>query len=207
MNRKRILLLVFLLVFSFLDNTLSARIGTRDNAPAEDLASMLYADAVYFPVPESIRRPEVTVTYEDSWQSLRTFGGTRGHEGCDLMASYQQRGYYPVLSVSGGKVEKIGWLPQGGYRIGIRSANGTYFYYAHLSEYAQGMEEGTPVSAGQLIAYMGDTGYSEIEGTTGNFPVHLHFGIYRDNEKGEEVSFNPYPVLKKLEKKKLRYFY
>ncbi len=167
----------------------------------------LLADAVYFPVPEASNDTKATVSYENSWQSERTYGGTRGHEGCDLMASVQQRGYYPVVSVSDGVVEKIGWLPQGGYRIGIRSRHGVYYYYAHLAEYEDGMAEGVSVAAGQLIGYMGDTGYSEVEGTTGNFPVHLHFGMYLDLEGRGEVSFNPYYLLGLLEKNKLRYIY
>ncbi|MDE7311579.1 MAG: M23 family metallopeptidase [Eubacterium sp.] len=166
----------------------------------------IFSDAVYFPVPQAADE-KVTVTYENSWQSQRTYGGVRGHEGCDLMASVQQRGYYPVVSVSDGVVEKIGWLPQGGYRIGIRSSHQVYYYYAHLAEYEDGIEEGTEITAGQLIGYMGDTGYSEVEGTTGNFPVHLHFGIYLDLEGLGEVSFNPYYVLRLLEAHKLNYVY
>ena len=172
-----------------------------------DYVQSLLADAVYFPIPEASNDAQATVSYENSWQSERTYGGTRGHEGCDLMASVQQRGYYPVVSVSDGVVEKIGWLPQGGYRIGIRSRHGVYYYYAHLAEYEDGMEEGVSVAAGQLIGYMGDTGYSEVEGTTGNFPVHLHFGMYLDLEGRGEVSFNPYYLLGLLEKNKLRYTY
>ncbi len=166
----------------------------------------IFADAVYFPIPQAADE-EVCVAYENSWQSQRTYGGTRGHEGCDLMASVQQRGYYPVVSVSDGVVEKIGWLPQGGYRIGIRSSHQVYYYYAHLAEYEDGIEQGTQIAAGQLLGYMGDTGYSEVEGTTGNFPVHLHFGIYLDVEGRGETSFNPYYVLKWLEASKLKYEY
>lgn len=169
------------------------------------ITAQLLADAVYFPVPEALNDKKASVSYENSWQYARTYGGERRHEGCDIMADVQQRGYYPVVSCSDGTVEKMGWLPQGGYRIGIRSPHGVYYYYAHLAEYEDGMEEGAEITAGQLIGYMGDTGYSEIEGTTGNFPVHLHFGMYLDNAEGEEVSFNPYYVLKMLECKKLRY--
>lgn len=167
----------------------------------------LLSDAVYFPVPEALNDDQAAVTYTNSWQSARTYGGARGHEGCDLMAEIQRRGYYPVISTSDGVVEKIGWLPQGGYRIGIRSPHGVYFYYAHLAEYEEGITEGTKITAGQLIGYMGDTGYSEVEGTTGNFPVHLHFGMYLDNENGDEISYNPYYLLKILEKHRLRYVY
>ncbi len=48
----------------------------------------IFADAVYFPVPQAADE-EVCIAYENSWQSQRTYGGTRGHEGCDLMASVQ----------------------------------------------------------------------------------------------------------------------
>lgn len=60
---------------------------------------------------------------------------------------------------------------KGGWRIGIRSEQGGYFYYAHLSEYAPGMEEGKTVEAGEMLGYMGDSGYGE-EGTVGQFAVH-----------------------------------
>ena len=123
------------------------------------------------------------------------------------MASVQVRGYYPIVSVSDGIVEKMGWLPQGGYRIGIRSRQGVYYYYAHLAEYEEGITEGMDITAGQLLGYMGDTGYSEVEGTTGNFPVHLHFGMYLDVDGKGEVSFNPYYLLGMLEHKKLKYVY
>lgn len=165
----------------------------------------LLSDARYFPVPVSSNDEAATVSYENSWQYERTYGGTSGHEGCDIMADVQQRGYYPVISSSAGVVEKIGWLPKGGYRIGIRSPKGVYYYYAHLAEYEEGIVQGTQVKAGQLIGYMGDTGYSEIEGTTGNFPVHLHFGMYLNNAQGEEVSYNPYFLLRLLEKYRLTY--
>lgn len=172
-----------------------------------DIVEKLLADAVYFPVPEALNDDAASVSYENSWQSERTYGGVRGHEGCDLMAGIQQRGYYPVISSSDGVVEKIGWLPKGGYRIGIRSPCGIYYYYAHLAEYEEGITEGMEITAGQLLGYMGDTGYSEVKGTTGNFPVHLHFGIYLDNAQGEEISYNPYYLLKLLEKNKLKYVY
>lgn len=131
------------------------------------------------------------VSFADSWMQSRNFGGERGHEGCDIMASVNERGIYPIYSVSDGVVENVGWLRLGGYRIGIRSPSGAYFYYAHLAEYAKEFEVGETVLAGTHLGYMGDTGYSDIPGTTGNFPVHLHFGIYINDENGQELSVNP----------------
>ena len=71
-------------------------------------------DMVYFPVAESSFDPSgYQVTYADSYGSARNFGGDRAHEGCDLMASSNRRGHYPIVSISDGVVEKIGWLKLG----------------------------------------------------------------------------------------------
>lgn len=165
----------------------------------------IWDDLRYFPIPESVNTPKAEVSYVDSWMYERTYGGKRGHEGTDLMASENIRGYYPVVSITDGIVLHKGWLEQGGYRIGITAPGGAYFYYAHLDSYAD-LNIGDSVKAGDLLGFMGDTGYSKIEGTTGNFPVHLHLGIYL-TESGKEISVNPYPILQYLETKKLKCAY
>ena len=152
-------------------------------------------DLERFPVGTVASDGNAGVSFADSWMQSRNFGGERGHEGCDIMASVNERGIYPIYSVSDGVVENVGWLRLGGYRIGIRSPSGAYFYYAHLAEYAKEFEVGETVLAGTHLGYMGDTGYSDIPGTTGNFPVHLHFGIYINDENGQELSVNPYPMV------------
>ncbi len=173
----------------------------------ENLDSV-WQDIVYFPVPESAYDPlGYKVSYTDSFGSARNFGGDRVHEGCDIMASVDKRGHYPVVSISEGVIENIGWLKLGGYRIGIRSPHGVYFYYAHLNDYIRDFSVGDEVKAGEVIGFMGDSGYGEKEGTTGMFPVHLHLGIYLNDAAGKEESKNPYPFLQALETKKLRFYY
>lgn len=134
--------------------------------------------------------------FEDGYGEGRSYGGARKHEGIDIMSVSGRRGELEVQSVSDGVVEQLGWLELGGYRVGVRSASGLYFYYAHLDSYAPGLKKGDKVRAGALLGYMGDTGYGS-EGTRGQFPVHLHFGIYY-NAGEEEKSLNPYSVLQLL---------
>ncbi len=165
----------------------------------------VWEDLKYFPVPISTINEEARVSYYNSWMAPRSFGGQRGHEGTDLMAELNERGHYPVLSMTDGVVEKIGWLTKGGYRIGVRAPHGGYFYYAHLYDYAREFQIGEMVKAGELLGFMGDSGYSEIEGTVGNFDVHLHVGIYVDTPKGSEVSVNAFWPLTFLEEQKLAY--
>ena len=172
-----------------------------------ELYENIWKDLVYFPVPESTENEEAVVAYENSWMFERTYGGSYGHEGTDLMAGIQKAGYYPVVSISDGVVEKIGWLEKGGWRIGIRSLHDVYFYYAHLSSYAEDFKEGDVIKAGQILGYMGDTGYGVKEGTSGKFDVHLHLGIYIRTEEIRELAVNPYWFLKYLEQSKLRCSY
>lgn len=167
----------------------------------------VFCDLRYFPVPASSRAGTPDVTYADGWMERRTYGGERGHEGCDIMGDQRPRGFYPVVSISDGTVEKAGWLEKGGWRIGIRTPSGLYIYYAHLERYARDWQEGDKVSAGQLLGFMGDSGYSAVPGTTGNFDVHLHVGMYLRTDHFRELSVNPYWILRYLEKFRLKYDY
>jgi len=163
----------------------------------------IWNEVEYFPIPDSETDESLTVSFSNAWMSERTYGGKRGHEGTDIMANKNVSGIYPVLSMTDGVVTKKGWLEKGGYRIGIEASSGAYFYYAHLESYAA-VNIGDQVKAGEILGYMGDTGYGP-EGTTGQFPVHLHVGIYI--YPGEEMSVNPYWILRYLENRTLKYAY
>lgn len=161
----------------------------------------IWNDVKYFPVPEFTNQKNLTVSYVNTWMSERSYGGKRGHEGTDIMAGENKRGLYPVISMTDGVVTKKGWLEKGGYRIGVTTASGVYFYYAHLDSYAD-IQEGDSVQAGDILGFMGDSGYGK-EGTVGQFAVHLHLGIYI-YPNGKEVSINPYWVLRYIENRKVK---
>ncbi|MCL6625827.1 M23 family metallopeptidase [Alicyclobacillus shizuokensis] len=128
-------------------------------------------------------------TVEYSFGAGRSYGGRRMHEGVDIFAGYGT----PVLACSYGYVELMGWNRFGGWRVGIRDANNMYYYYAHLSSFAKGLKRGDLVQPGQVIGYVGSSGYGP-PGTSGKFPAHLHFGIYRDTGHGE-WAFSPSGLL------------
>lgn len=131
-----------------------------------------YGLIAYSPVAEGF-----SYSHYDDFGASRDYGYRRSHLGNDLM------GYVgtPVVAVEGGTVECIGWNRYGGWRLGIRSHDGKRsYYYAHLRKdtpYAVGIKEGAQVKPGQVIGYMGMTGYSEKENTNGMTTPHLHFGI------------------------------
>lgn len=172
----------------------------------QETMESVWGELVYFPVPDSSVNEEATTAFENTWMAERTYGGKRSHEGIDVMASIEEAGYYPVVSMTDGAIEQIGWLEKGGYRIGVRSLEGNYYYYAHLHSYAREWEKGDTIQAGEILGYMGDTGYGP-EGTTGQFPVHLHVGVYVPLGADQEMAINPYWMLCYLEDKKLKYAY
>lgn len=160
----------------------------------------IWEDVKYFPVAAE------KTYFENTWLAERNFGAQRVHEGTDIFGKENRSGYYPVISMTDGVVEKKGWLPLGGNRIGIRAAHGGYFYYAHLSSYAKEFQTGEQVNAGDILGYMGNTGYGP-EGTKGRFPVHLHLGIYIPVTDQKEISINPFYLLKIFQKNIRKYTY
>lgn len=165
----------------------------------------VFNDIEYFPIPASSTEYPIDISFSDGWENERYYDDKLHlHEGTDIMANHR-RGYVPVVSMTDGVVENVGWLELGGYRIGIRSESGGYFYYAHLYKYSEDFETGDKVKAGELIGFMGDTGYGKAEGTVGKFDVHLHLGIYIKTKNYEELSVNPYAVLLYFKEKRILY--
>lgn len=135
--------------------------------------------------------------------SSRSYGYKRKHLGNDLMGSLGA----PIAAVEGGVVEALGWNQYGGWRVGIRSFDGKrYYYYAHLRKdapFTPGLQEGDTVSAGDIIGYMGRTGYSTKENTNNIETVHLHFGIElifdeSQKESDHEIWIDAYPIVELL---------
>ena len=113
----------------------------------------------------------------DDFGASRSYGYRRRHLGHDLMGSVGT----PVIAVESGVVEAVGWNMYGGWRVGIRSLDGRrYYYYAHLRKdhpYAADLAVGQRVTAGDVIGYMGRTGYSTTENVNNIDTTHLHFGL------------------------------
>ena len=139
----------------------------------------------------------------DDFGVARSFGFRRKHLGNDLMGSLGT----PIVAVEGGVVEVMGWNRYGGWRVGIRSYDGKrYYYYAHLQKdtpFAKDLQEGDVVQAGDLIGFMGRTGYSDKENVNNIETVHLHFGIqliFDESQKEclSEIWINAYDIVRLL---------
>ena len=141
----------------------------------------------------------------DDFGVARSYGYRREHLGHDMMG---QTGT-PIVAVESGYVSAMGWNQYGGWRLGISSFDGRrYYYYAHLRQnfpYCKSLEVGSIVQAGDVIGYMGRTGYSAKENVNNIDTTHLHFGLQlifdeSQREGNHEIWVDVYELVKFLYK-------
>ncbi len=141
----------------------------------------------------------------DDFGVARGYGYKRRHLGHDMMAGTGT----PVCAVEGGIVEALGWNQYGGWRVGIRSFDGKrYYYYAHLRQnrpFHCDMKIGHTVTAGDVIGYVGRTGYSRTENKNNINVPHLHWGLQLifdecQRQGPKEIWVDIYPLTKLLQK-------
>ncbi len=159
-----------------------------------------YGLKAYFPLARGF-----DYSHYDDFGTGRSYGYERKHLGHDMMGLVGT----PIICVESGYVEALGWNQYGGWRIGIRSFDGKrYYYYAHLRQnypYAENLEEGSIVTAGDVIGYMGHTGYSTKENVNNIEVTHLHWGlelIFDESQKesDNEIWIDVYPLTRFLAK-------
>jgi murein DD-endopeptidase MepM/ murein hydrolase activator NlpD len=150
--------------------------------------------AMCFPV-------EGTVSYTDTFGASRG-GGTRTHEGQDLMGKKMQR---LVATVDGTiTVLKTGHATAGNY-LYVKDAEGWIHAYVHINNdtpgtddgkndpayiFAPGLKVGAKVKKGEFIAYLGDSGNAEDAG------AHLHYELRKPDGSYSGVAVNAYNSLK-----------
>ena len=91
------------------------------------------------------------------------FGDPRAHRGVDYAAPYGT----PVRSVADGVVVSKGWSTGYGNTVEIKHNERYSTLYAHLSDYAPKMVRGKNINMGEVIGFVGTTGWA-----TG---PHLHY--------------------------------
>ena len=154
-----------------------ANLAGGGSTPAPDPVSpdsATGANLARFPLPATCR-------FWDTWGAARS--GGRRHQGVDIFAASGT----PIYAVRNGTITKLQHTYKGslaGNAVWLTTADGTYYFYAHLKGFANGVGAGRTVKAGDVIGYVG---------MTGNAPVnHLHFEVH----PGGGSPVNPYPYVK-----------
>ncbi len=104
------------------------------------------------------------VTCAYGWRIHPIWGDRRFHSGVDLAASQGT----PIYAVAAGTVTTATYGDANGYYVALSHGNGYGSVYCHMTNYI--VSVGDSVSQGQVIGYVGSTGWS-----TG---PHLHFEIH-----------------------------
>jgi murein DD-endopeptidase MepM/ murein hydrolase activator NlpD len=157
-----------------IDRTTAARDDAQKELTGRQKAGV-FSDVrgFVFPVPPPVK-------FWDDWGQPRS--GGRTHEGNDLIAPWGT----PIVAVESGVIARIGENALGGSVLWLKGLSGTSYYYAHLAQYAPGMVPGTPVAAGTVVAFVGQTGNAIFS------VPHLHFEVHPDS--GPAV--DPYSLLR-----------
>ena len=160
-----------------LEDELSLNAERRFQLAVFSAGSEIVIRGFVFPVGEPY-------SFVDSWGFPRMIGTeyAHGHQGTDIMAPFGTALY----AAERGVVTRLGSDVLGGTKLWLKGQSGTYYYYAHLQAYAEGVAEGTLVEAGDVVGFVGDTGNAK-----GGAP-HLHFQVHPGG--GDPV--NPYGLLK-----------
>jgi len=106
----------------------------------------------------------------------------RPHRGVDYAAPTGT----PIQSIGDGTVYKKGYTKGAGYYIKIRHNSVYTTGYNHLSRYPRGIKVGQRVKQGDIIGYVGSTGYS-----TG---PHLDFRMWKNNHPIDPLKVKAPPV-------------
>jgi peptidoglycan LD-endopeptidase LytH len=117
----------------------------------------------------SLTLPVHGVTAAQLQPSFEQARGERRHEAIDILAPSGT----PVFAVESGRVAKLFVSDRGGLTIYQFDPLERYaYYYAHLSKYADGLQEGGRISRGEVIGYVGVSGNAPPDAP------HLHFAIF-----------------------------
>lgn len=179
-------------------NNDSNNINTSENS--EKTFQEQYGIKAFLPIAKNY-----AFSHYDDFGNSRSYGFKRTHLGNDLMGSIGT----PIIAVESGTIAHIGWNQYGGWRIGIRSNDGKrYYYYAHLRKnhpYIEGLKEGDTIKAGDVIGYLGMTGYSIKENVNNINVPHLHFGMELIFDESQfdgknEIWINVYHIIEFLKK-------
>lgn len=107
--------------------------------------------------------------YSDDWQFPRYTPYPHLHEGLDIFADAGT----PIRAPADGVVTRTVDGSVGGLAVWMRADDGTQYYFAHLQDWANGIEAGRSVEVGTVLGFVGDTGNAK-----GGTP-HLHFEIHQ----------------------------
>ncbi|MFC2151396.1 M23 family metallopeptidase [Bacteroidota bacterium] len=106
----------------------------------------------------------------------------RPHRGVDYAAPTGT----PIYSIGDGTVIKKGYTKSAGYYIKIKHNSVYTSGYNHLSKYPKGIKVGQRISQGQIVGYVGSTGYA-----TG---PHLDFRVWKNGQAVDPLKIKAPPV-------------
>lgn len=165
--------------------------------PDGRLAVQTWLDERHFVDKRGVSRPDVVKKRKNTfrwpldraWRNISSPFGYRGampigssdHGGIDIPADM----YTPIYAARSGSILKREYSDSSGNYIEIAHKNGLVSEYMHMTRFESGLQVGSKVKRGQVIGYVGSTGWS-----TG---PHLHFGVRLGEKRVDPLHFVSQP--------------
>ena len=124
------------------------------------------------------------------WLHARRGPPVHLHQGTDIWAAQGT----PIRAPDAGRLryENAGL---GGLAAYVTTADGTYYYLAHMAATAPGLTTGANVAQGQIVGFVGDSGNAR------GGPAHCHFEIHPNGG----AAIDPKPILDRWAKEAIAY--
>ena len=141
-------------------------------AELQKASNQSYVGGVFlWPLPAKY----TTVSCGFGWRTHPVTGKAQYHLGIDIPAPYGTE----IYAVNDGTVIEVSYNYADGYYITISHGGGVASFYSHISKYC--VKVGDKVKRGQVIAYVGTSGY-----TTG---AHLNLNIYENSKAVDPMGY------------------
>lgn len=169
--------------------TLALTLALAGGLTLAPTAALAITREIEFPISGEARLTDSFLDYRD--------GTSRKHDGVDIFADKMT----PLVAAVDGR---ISWLTETerdwGWGLVLEDSEGWHYWYLHINDdtpgtddgqggysnaFAPGVRRGLPVTKGQHLAYVGDSGNAE------NTAPHLHFEIHDPQDR----LIDPYPSL------------
>lgn len=149
----------------------AARLAEANKNNVAGGAGSVSASGFISPLPKG----STWVSCAYGWRNHPLWGDRRFHHGVDLAASQGT----PIYAIAAGTVTIASYGNANGNYVSLSHGGGYGSIYCHMTHYT--VSAGQSVSQGQIIGYVGSTGWS-----TG---PHLHFEIHKNGSSTNPMSY------------------
>ena len=167
----------------------------------EEMFRNILTELSVFPIPIGFDDAvDPSYMYGDSFAVSGMLLANPRSGGTNIYDRENVPGRIPIVAAAPGTVLRARRTGNHGYRVQIRGERGTIFTYSHLYSIAEGVIEGQAIIAGEILGFMGNSGFTGPRNARRQVPVRLRMTIAPQTRLSLGAFYiNPYPFLRLME--------